>query len=54
VFDPFFTTKPEGLGLGLSISRAIVVQHGGQLDAVNNPAGGCSFRVWLPAYAKEK
>jgi PAS domain S-box-containing protein len=54
VFDPFFTTKAEGLGFGLSISRTIVVQHGGQIDAVNNPAGGCSFRIWLPAYWGEK
>jgi PAS domain S-box-containing protein len=54
VFDPFFTTKAEGLGFGLSISRAIVVQHGGQVDAVNNPAGGCSFRIWLPAYGENK
>jgi C4-dicarboxylate-specific signal transduction histidine kinase len=50
VFDPFFTTKPEGLGFGLSISRAIICQHGGQIEAVNNRAGGCTFRICLPAY----
>jgi signal transduction histidine kinase len=50
VFEPFFTTKAEGLGFGLSISREIVQQHGGDIDAANDPAGGCVLRVRLPAY----
>jgi two-component system, LuxR family, sensor kinase FixL len=49
VFDPLFTTKPEGLGFGLSISRAIVAQHGGRIEAANLAGGGCVFRVQLPA-----
>lgn len=49
IFDPFYTTKPDGLGVGLSISRSIVELHRGQLTAVNHPAGGAEFIVTLPA-----
>jgi signal transduction histidine kinase len=51
IFEPFFTTKKNGMGLGLSISRAIVAQHGGSLDAENRPERGCRFRIILPAGA---
>jgi len=48
IFEPFFTTKPEGLGIGLTISRTIVEAHGGRLFVANDPAGGAIFRLHLP------
>ncbi|WNC94131.1 ATP-binding protein [Paraburkholderia sp. FT54] len=48
IFRPFFTTKPQGLGLGLSISRTIVTAHGGRLWAENNEDKGASFQISLP------
>lgn len=48
IFDAFVTSKPGGMGLGLSISRAIVEAHGGRLGAHNLDEGGASFRFTLP------
>ena len=53
LFSPFFTTKPQGLGLGLSLSRSIIEAHGGRLWAENLPQGGAQFRFTLPI-AKEQ
>jgi two-component system sensor kinase FixL len=49
VFKPFFTSKPHGLGLGLSISRTIVLKHGGSIWAENNLDRGATFYINLPA-----
>jgi PAS domain S-box-containing protein len=48
VFEPFFTTKPDGLGMGLSISRSIVQAHGGRIWADNRSHGGAMLRCVLP------
>lgn len=48
-FEPFTSTKARGLGLGLYISRNIVVEHGGTIEAFSKPDGGTRFVIWLPA-----
>jgi len=49
LFEPFYTTKPEGLGMGLSISRSIVARHGGELTLVPNADHGVTLTFSLPA-----
>jgi signal transduction histidine kinase len=51
VFDPYFSTKPRdhGVGLGLSIVRQILEEHGGRIAADNHDEGGALFRIALPS-----
>ena len=48
LFDPFYTTKPNGLGMGLSLSRSIIEAHGGRLWAEHNKPSGAIFHFTLP------
>ena len=49
LFSPFFTTKPNGLGIGLRLSRTIIRAHGGRIEcAANRPGPGATFTVVLP------
>jgi PAS domain S-box-containing protein len=54
VFKPFYTTKPEGLGMGLSISRSIINRHQGRIWVENNSAGGATFYFSLPVPTEER
>jgi signal transduction histidine kinase len=47
VFDQFFTTKPEGVGMGLAISRSIIESHGGSIRAESSRGGGAILRFTL-------
>jgi two-component system, NtrC family, sensor histidine kinase HydH len=53
LFTPFATTKPTGTGLGLSLSKRILEEHGGAITAANRPEGGACFVLTLPASEPE-
>jgi two-component system, LuxR family, sensor kinase FixL len=53
IFEPFFTTKTAGLGMGLSICRTIIRNHGGEIQVTSNPGRGATFYFSLPGAAVE-
>ena len=53
VFDQFFTTKPEGVGMGLAISRSIIESHGGKIRAESSRDGGAILRFTLKISAQQ-
>ena len=53
IFDPFFTTKISGMGLGLSISRRIIEDHGGDLRLAETTSKGCIFEITLPVNERQ-
>jgi PAS domain S-box-containing protein len=48
LFNAFYSTKPQGMGMGLAISRSIIEAHGGRLWATTNESGGAVFQFTLP------
>jgi signal transduction histidine kinase len=52
LFAPFYTTKPNGMGVGLSISRSIIENHTGRIWAEANDGPGATFSFYIPAAAE--
>lgn len=48
IFDPFFTTRKTGSGIGLSLVRRIIIDHGGSLEVIPSIWGGAEFMFKIP------
>lgn len=57
IFDPYFTTRDhvtrKGLGMGLTVARAIAARHGGMIDITSEPGKGATCRIYLPASGQD-
>lgn len=53
IFEPFYTTKPDGLGIGLSVSRSLIEAHGGRIQVRSREGEGTTFEIHLPATPEE-
>jgi len=54
LFDAFWTTKPDGIGVGLSISRTMIEANGGQIWAESAPGGGAVFSISVPVESRHE
>ena len=54
LFKALYTTRPDGLGIGLSISRSIILSHGGRLWATPNASCGATFQFVVPAWKGQR
>ncbi|MFQ5653667.1 MAG: ATP-binding protein [Planctomycetota bacterium] len=54
IFSPTFSTKKHGTGIGLSLTRRIILEHQGRIDVDSSPGDGCRMRVSLPFDAPAK
>jgi signal transduction histidine kinase len=58
IFEKFYrgkksAAKGKGTGMGLAIARAILIAHGGSIEAISRPGQGATFRFWVPLVEKE-
>jgi PAS domain S-box-containing protein len=51
VWEPFYTTKASGTGLGLSVTRRIIREHGGTVEVQSEPSSGTTFVISLPLHS---
>jgi signal transduction histidine kinase len=59
IFEPFYRSRrdtrfPQGMGLGLSIARDLVIAHGGRLEVESTPGRGSRFTIWLPQVSDQQ
>jgi signal transduction histidine kinase len=56
VFEPFFTTKPPGMGtgLGLSVAKRIISDHGGEISIKSKEGKGTTVTIKLPLFSEER